>query len=176
VATRALRRESYVADEVDTALTYLRDIFLPTFGALCALARLIDGVRQSSCGSAAGSARSRRQSARDPDSLLLAIGARHKRSWPAIWTELTRWAQLSVSSELGGVSADLNALASAAAISTPRAPMNLIGAPSRVFMQGSSATYQKLTGRVPPRPASVGAEPTPHAESLSADLEILERS
>ena len=35
--TRALRRERlYVADEVDTALTYLRDIFLPVMPALYA--------------------------------------------------------------------------------------------------------------------------------------------
>jgi len=38
--TRALRRERlYVADEVDTALTYLRDIFLPTVPVLYARGR-----------------------------------------------------------------------------------------------------------------------------------------
>jgi len=54
--TRALRHERlYVADEVDTALAYLRDIFLPTIqcctpvGSACSVCS-----RRAFCGSAAG--------------------------------------------------------------------------------------------------------------------------
>ena len=57
--TRALRRERlYVADEVDTALAYLRDIFLPVVPSLYArwerAAR--HAAARASCDSAAGSA------------------------------------------------------------------------------------------------------------------------
>ena len=57
--TRALRRERlYVADEVDTALTYLRDIFLPVMPMLYARWERLLGRydRRVFCGSAAGSA------------------------------------------------------------------------------------------------------------------------
>ncbi|HEY2635481.1 MAG TPA: phosphoenolpyruvate carboxylase, partial [Steroidobacteraceae bacterium] len=47
--TRALRRERlYVADEVDTALTYLRDIFLPTVPVLYARWERLIGRRPAS--------------------------------------------------------------------------------------------------------------------------------
>src|ERR1700689_653624 len=47
--TRALRRERlYVSDEVDTALTYLRDIFLPTVPALYARWERLLGARPAS--------------------------------------------------------------------------------------------------------------------------------
>ena len=39
-----------------------------------------------------------------------------------------------------------------------------------------AATYQELTGRLPPRPASVSAEPYADAQSLREDLRILEQS
>ena len=57
--TRPLRRERlYVADEVEIALSYLRDVFLPVLpDAVCAMgARARATARRASCGSAAGSA------------------------------------------------------------------------------------------------------------------------
>ncbi len=39
-----------------------------------------------------------------------------------------------------------------------------------------AATFQKLTGRAPARPASVAGEPYPDAESFKADLTVLEQS
>ena len=39
-----------------------------------------------------------------------------------------------------------------------------------------AATYKNLTGRAPPRPASVAGEPYPDAESLRSDLLALEQS
>jgi phosphoenolpyruvate carboxylase len=178
--TRALRRARlYVADEVDTALTYLRDIFLPTVPVLYARWERLLGQRPASflrLGSWIGGDRDGNPHV-TADSLRLALGRAAQALLVEYLDQLNALgAELSVSSELAGVSASLSALAerggdlNAARVDEPYRRA-ITGIYARL-----AATYQKLTGRVPPRPASVSAEPYADTESLSADLEVLERS
>src|SRR6202011_1211585 len=178
--TRALRRERlYVADEVDTALTYLRDIFLPTVPTLYAhWARLI-GRRPASflrLGSWIGGDRDGNPHV-TADSLRLGLSRASQALLAQYLDELNALgAELSVSSELAGVSADLNALAQRSGDLHPaRADEPYRRAITGIYAR-LAATYQKLTGRVPPRPASVSAEPYADAGSLSADLTVLDQS
>ena len=178
--TRALRRERlYVSDEVDTALTYLRDIFLPTVPALYARWERLLGRRPPSflrLGSWIGGDRDGNPHV-TADSLRLALG-RAAQALVAEYLEQLNalGAELSLSSELAAVSADLEQLAQRGGDSNPaRADEPYRRAITGIYAR-LAATFQKFTGRVPPRPASVGAEPYPDAESLSADLRVLEQS
>jgi phosphoenolpyruvate carboxylase len=178
--TRALRRERlYVADEVDTALTYLRDIFLPTVPMLYSRWERLLGQRPSSflrLGSWIGGDRDGNPHV-TADSLRLALGRAAQALLVEYLDQLNALgAELSVSSELAGVSAPLNGLAQRGGdLNAARADEPYRRAITGIYAR-LAATYQKLTGRVPPRPASVNAEPYADAGSLSADLEVLERS
>ena len=178
--TRALRRERlYVSDEVDTALTYLRDIFLPTVPALYARWERLLGRRPASflrLGSWIGGDRDGNPHV-TADSLRLGLG-RAAQALVAEYLEQLNalGAELSLSSELAAVSADLEQLAQRGGDPNPaRADEPYRRAITGIYAR-LAATFQKFTGRVPPRPASVGAEPYPDAESLSADLRVLEQS
>jgi phosphoenolpyruvate carboxylase len=178
--TRALRRERlYVSDEVDTALTYLRDIFLPTVPALYARWERLLGRRPASflrLGSWIGGDRDGNPHV-TADSLRLGLG----RSAQALLAEYLEQlnalgAELSLSSELAAVSPELNSLAQRGGdANAARADEPYRRAITGIYAR-LAATFQKFTGRVPPRPASVSAEPYPDAESLSADLRVLEQS
>src|ERR1700675_2270085 len=178
--TRALRRERlYVADEVDIALTYLRDIFLPTIPMLYARWERLIGRRPASflrLGSWIGGDRDGNPHV-TADSLRLGLG-RAAQALVAEYLEQLNslGAELSLSSELAAVSADLERLAQRGGDPNPaRADEPYRRAITGIYAR-LAATFQKFTGRVPPRPASVGAEPYPDAESLSADLRVLEQS
>jgi phosphoenolpyruvate carboxylase len=178
--TRALRRERlYVADEVDTALTYLRDIFLPTVPVLYARWERLIGRRPASflrLGSWIGGDRDGNPHV-TADSLRLGLS----RSAQALLAEYldqlnALGAELSVSSELAGVSAGLSALAQRSGdLNAARADEPYRRAITGIYAR-LAATHQIVTGRVPPRPASVSAAPYPDAESLRADLDVLEQS
>jgi phosphoenolpyruvate carboxylase len=178
--TRALRRERlYVADEVDIALTYLRDIFLPTIPLLYARWERLIGRRPASflrLGSWIGGDRDGNPHV-NADSLRLSVGRAAQALLADYLEQLNSLgAELSVSSELAGVSADLNALAQRSGdLNAARADEPYRRAITGIYAR-LAATYQKLTGRVPPRPASVSAEPYADAESLRADLNVLELS
>ncbi len=178
--TRALRRERlYVADEVDTALTYLRDIFLPTLPVLYARWERLLGRRPASflrLGSWIGGDRDGNPHV-TADSLRLALSRAAQALLAAYLEELnTLGAELSVSSELAGVSADLDGLAQRSGdVNAARADEPYRRAITGIYAR-LAATYQRLTGRLPPRPASVSAEPYADAQSLRHDLGILEHS
>ncbi|HEV7359182.1 MAG TPA: phosphoenolpyruvate carboxylase [Steroidobacteraceae bacterium] len=178
--TRALRRERlYVADEVDIALTYLRDIFLPVIPPLYARWERLLGNRPPSflrLGSWIGGDRDGNPHV-TADSLRLALG----RASQALLTDYLEQlnaigAELSLSSELAVVSEPLAALAECGG------DMNAARAdePYRRAITGMyarlAASYQNLTGRTPSRPATVEARAYPDAASLRADLQILEDS
>jgi phosphoenolpyruvate carboxylase len=178
--TRALRHERlYVADEVDIALTYLRDIFLPVVPALYARWERLLGKRPPSflrLGSWIGGDRDGNPHV-TADSLRLALG----RASQALLSEYLEQlnaigAELSLSSELAAVSLPLAALADAGGDQTAARADE----PYRRALTGMyarlAATYQTLTGRAPQRPASVEARAYPDAASLRADLQILEDS
>ena len=178
--TRALRRERlYVADEVDTALTYLRDIFLPVIPVLYARWERMLGERPASflrLGSWIGGDRDGNPHV-TADSLRLGLG---RASQALLGDYLDRLnalgAELSVSSELAGVTDALTALAERGGdLNAARADEPYRRAITGIYAR-LAATYQTVTGRVPPRPASVTAEPYAEAENLLADLRVLEQS
>src|SRR5450631_3040303 len=121
--TRALRRERlYVADEVDTALTYLRDIFVPVIPVLYARWERVLGQRPASflrLGSWIGGDRDGNPHV-TADSLRLALG-RAAQALVAEYLEQLNalGAELSLSSELAAVSADLEQLAQRGGDSNP---------------------------------------------------------
>src|SRR5580698_11082127 len=178
--TRALRHERlYVADEVDIALAYLRDIFLPVLPALYARWERLLGRRIGSFlrpGSWIGGDRDGNPHV-TADSLQLALG-RAAQTLLADYLEQLHalGAELSISSELAVVADEVIALAEKSGDQN-RARND---EPYRRAITGIYArlalTYQKITGRVASRPASVRAEPYPDTESLRADLGALDRS
>ncbi|MBV8804273.1 MAG: phosphoenolpyruvate carboxylase, partial [Sinobacteraceae bacterium] len=178
--TRALRRERiYVADEVDIALAYLRDVFLPVVPMLYARWERLLGHRPVSFlrpGSWIGGDRDGNPHV-TADSLRLALG----RSSQAVLSDYLAQlhalgAELSISSELADVSEELTALVERSGDVNPaRADEPYRRAITGMYAR-LAATYRKLTGQVPARPASVAGEPYPDAQSLRADLQILERS
>jgi phosphoenolpyruvate carboxylase len=178
--TRALRHERlYVADEVDTALTYLRDIFLPVMPALYARWERLLGKRPKSflrLGSWIGGDRDGNPHV-TADSLRLALGRASQALLADYLQQLNALgAELSLSSELAAVSEPLEELAQRGGdINPARADEPYRRAITGMYAR-LAATYQSLTGRMPPRPASVEASAYPDAASLRADLEVLEDS
>ena len=178
--TRALRHERlYVADEVDTALAYLRDIFLPVVPMLYARWERLLGQRPASFlrpGSWIGGDRDGNPHV-VADSLRLALS----RAAQALLTDYldqlnSLGAELSLSSELAEVSDAVTALA----VGSGDIKSGRVDEPYRRAITGIyarlAATYQKLAGHAPPRPASLSAEPYSDAQSFGADLTILAQS
>jgi phosphoenolpyruvate carboxylase len=178
--TRALRRERlYVADEVDTALTYLRDIFLPVIPALYARWERLLGARPTSflrLGSWIGGDRDGNPRV-TADSLRLALG-RASQALLVFYLEHLNavGAELSLSSEVTEVSDALRDLAQRSGDqNAARADEPYRRAITGMYAR-LAATYQILNGRAPPRPATVEAPAYPDAVSLRADLAVLEDS
>jgi phosphoenolpyruvate carboxylase len=178
--TRALRHERlYVADEVDMALAYLRDVFLPVMPMLYARWQRLLGARPPSflrLGSWIGGDRDGNPHV-TADSLRLALG-RASQALVADYLEQLNalGAELSLSSELVAVSSAVTELAQNSGDNNPaRADEPYRRAITGIYAR-LAATYQNLTGRPPPRPASVSALPYPDALSLRADLSQLEQS
>jgi phosphoenolpyruvate carboxylase len=178
--TRALRHERlYVADEVDTALTYLRDIFLPVMPSLYARWERLLGMRPTSflrLGSWIGGDRDGNPHV-TADSLRLALGRASQALLADYLEQLNAiGAELSLSSELASVSEPLAVLAQRAGDVNPaRADEPYRRAITGMYAR-LAATYQSLNGRMPQRPASVEAQAYPDAASLRADLKVLEDS
>jgi len=178
--TRALRHERlYVADEVDTALAYLRDVFLPTVPALYARWERMLGMQPPNflrLGSWIGGDRDGNPHV-TADSLRLAL-SRASQALLADYLEQLNalGAELSLSSERAAVSPGVEALAR----SSGDANAARVDEPYRRAITGMyarlAATYQKLFARAPPRAATVSAESYPDAQSLCADLEVLQAS
>jgi len=178
--TRPLRRERlYVADEVETALAYMRDVFLPVLPALYARWERSLGMRPPSflrLGSWIGGDRDGNPFV-TADSLRLAL-ARSAETILSDYLEQVHalGAELSVSTELAAVTAELATLAEAA--HDPGATRT--DEPYRRALTGIyarlAATYRVLTGRDPPRRARVAAQPYPNPEAFQNELEIVARS
>ena len=178
--TRALRHERlYVADEVDTALTYLRDVFLPVIPALYLRWERMLGVRPASflrLGSWIGGDRDGNPHV-TADSLRLTLSKSSQALLSDYLEQLNSLgAELSLSTELTSVSAGVAELAA----NSGDANAARADEPYRRAIAGMyarlAATYQNLTGRAAPRPATVSAVAYPNAEALRADLKVLELS
>ncbi len=178
--TRALRHERlYVADEVDIALTYLRDIFLPVMPPLYARWERLLKKRPPSflrLGSWIGGDRDGNPHV-TAESLRLTLGrASHALLGDYLEQLNAIGAELSLSSEIAVVSESLAALADASADhKAARADEPYRRAISGMYAR-LAATYLNLTGRTPPRPATVDGLAYKDAPSFRADLQILEDS
>jgi phosphoenolpyruvate carboxylase len=178
--TRALRRERlYVADEVDSAMAYLRDIFLPVLPTLYGRWERLLGLRPASflrLGSWIGGDRDGNPFV-TAESLQLAL-ARSSQSVLASHLEQLHslGAELSISSELASVSEDVRQLAEKSGDEHPaRADEPYRRAITGIYAR-LAATYAELTGRAPARASRVAAERYVVAGELRADLERLEAS
>src|SRR5450631_2008897 len=178
--TRALRRERlYVADEVDTALTYLRDIFLPTVPVLYARWERVLGQRPASflrLGSWIGGDRDGNPHV-VAGSLRLALDRSSKTLLFDYLEQLNSLgAELSISNELAPVSAAVVELARKSGdMNAARADEPYRRAITGIYAR-LAATYVRLTGQMPPRPASVDGEAYPDPQSFRLDLLLLEQS
>jgi phosphoenolpyruvate carboxylase len=178
--TRALRRERlYVADEVDTALTYLRDVFLPVVPILYARWERLLGHRPASflrLGSWIGGDRDGNPHV-TADSLHWALSRAAQVLLVDYLEQLNAiGAELSVSNELATVAGPVIALAARSGDANPgRADEPYRRAITGIYAR-LAATYQKITSRIPPRPASVSADPYPDSLAFRADLLVLDES
>ncbi|HMD27300.1 MAG TPA: phosphoenolpyruvate carboxylase [Steroidobacteraceae bacterium] len=178
--TRALRHERlYVADEVDTALAYLRDIFLPVMPVLYARWERLLGQRPPSflrLGSWIGGDRDGNPHV-TADSLRLALGRASQALLADYLEQLNALgADLSLSTELVAVSGPVKELADTSGDMNPaRADEPYRRAITGMYAR-LAATYQDFTGRTPPRPATLRALAYPDAMSLRSDLELLQQS
>jgi len=178
--TRALRHERlYVADEVDTALTYLRDVFLPVIPALYLRWERMLGKRTASflrLGSWIGGDRDGNPHV-TADSLRLTLGKASQALLAEYLEQLnTLGAELSVSTELTSVSDAVKELAANSGdTNAARADEPYRRAITGMYAR-LAATYKNLTGHGPPRPASVSGAAYPSAAALRADLRVLELS
>jgi phosphoenolpyruvate carboxylase len=172
--TRPLRRERlYVADEVDTALAYLRDVFLPVLPALYARWQRVLGTRPPSflrAGSWIGGDRDGNPFV-NAESLRLALS----RSGQAVVGHYldslhALGAELSISSELAETTSELDALAEASGdANAARADEPYRRAITGIYAR-LAATYTRLTGHPAPRPPAREAEPYPDPAAFRADL------
>jgi phosphoenolpyruvate carboxylase len=178
--TRALRRERlYVADEVDTALTYFRDIFVPVIPVLYARWERVLGQRPASflrLGSWIGGDRDGNPHV-VADSLRLALDRSSKALLLDYLEQLNSLgAELSISNELAPVSPAVMALAlKSGDMNAARADEPYRRAITGIYAR-LAATYIRLTGQAPPRPASVDGEAYPDPQTFRLDLLVLERS
>ncbi|MDB5692959.1 MAG: phosphoenolpyruvate carboxylase [Alphaproteobacteria bacterium] len=178
--TRPLRRERlYVADEVETALFYLREVFLPVLPALYARWERSLGRRPKSFlrpGSWIGGDRDGNPFV-TADSLRLALGRASEAILSHYLEEVhALGAELSISTELAAVTPEVEELATlsgdaASARSDEPYRQALTGIYARL-----AATYAHLAGREPARRPSVAGEPYPDPQALRADLRAVAMS
>nr|WP_047166737.1 phosphoenolpyruvate carboxylase [Sphingomonas sp. Y57] len=174
--TRPLRRERlYVADEVETALAYLRDIFLPTLPALYSRWQRALGHRPASFlrpGSWIGGDRDGNPFV-TADSLRLALSRSAETVIGYYLRELHELgAELSISTELAEVTWEVEKLAEASGDkSSTRSDEPYRRAITGIYSR-LSKTYERLTGRTPARLPATDAEGGAYEDpaALRADL------
>ncbi|HEX8445253.1 MAG TPA: phosphoenolpyruvate carboxylase [Sphingomonas sp.] len=178
--TRPLRRERlYVADEVETALAYLRDVFLPVLPVLYARWERALGQRPKSFlrpGSWIGGDRDGNPNV-NAETLDAALG----RACSVVLSDyLDRLhalgAELSISTELAETTPAVAALADRSqdtALARRDEPYRraVTGIYARL-----AATHRAILGRDPARAATVVGEPYPDPQTFRADLVELARA
>ena len=175
--TRVLRRERlYVTDEVETALSYLRDVFLPALPALYQRWDRAFGARVPSFlkpGSWIGGDRDGNPYV-TADSLRTAL-AKASEAVLVFYMDAvhTLGAELSISTEHAQVDAAVQALADASGDTA----QSRRDEPYRRALSGIyarlAATHQALTGRAAPRPGSLRGERYADPQAFRADLVAL---
>jgi phosphoenolpyruvate carboxylase len=175
--TRVLRPEKIgVADEVDSALSYLRDVFLPVLPALYQRWDRALGARLPAFlrpGSWIGGDR-------DGNPFVTAASLRHAlgRAGEAVLGHYmdevhALGAELSISSAAAPVDAAVEALAAASGDDAPSRQDE----PYRRALSGIharlAATHEALTGATAPRPGQLSGEAYPDPAALRHDLAVL---
>ncbi len=178
--TRALRRERLgVADEVETTLSYLRDVFLPAMPALYQRWDRALGGRVPSFlkpGSWIGGDRDGNPNV-TADSLTLAL-ARAAETVIGHYLDTLHalGAELSISSLRAQVDPAVLALADASGdTAASRQDEPFRRAISGIYAR-LAATYQALTGKAPPRPGALKGERYPDPQAFRADLVAIARA
>ena len=178
--TRVLRRERlYVADEVEIALSYLRDVFLPALPALYARWDRALGARVPSFlkpGSWIGGDRDGNPFV-TAESLRLAL-AKSSEAVLGHYLDAVHalGAELSISTEHAAVDSEALALAEASGDDAP----SRRDEPYRRALSGIyarlAATHLALTGKPAPRPGSLKGERYADPAALRHDLVVLARA
>jgi phosphoenolpyruvate carboxylase len=175
--TRPLRRERLVvADEIETALSYLRDVFLPVLPALYARWERVLGARPRSflrVGSWIGGDRDGNPNV--TAETLERATARGAETVLAHYLDLLHalGGELSISSELSPVTADVERLADLAQDPSPaRADEPYRRAVTGIYAR-LAATFERLVGSPPPRAPRVRAAPYDDPRALRRDLATL---
>jgi phosphoenolpyruvate carboxylase len=178
--TRPLRRERlYVADEVENALAWMRDVFLPTLPALYARWDRALGHRTASflkLGSWIGGDRDGNPNV-VAASLDLALGRAAETVLGSYLDAVhALGAELSISTELADVDASVLALAEASGDNAPsRADEPYRRAVSGIYAR-LVATFEAAVGKAPPRPSALKGEPYPDPQAFRADLRALAKA
>ena len=178
--TRPLRRERlFVADEIEITLSYLRDIFLPVLPRLYAVWERLLGSRPPSflrVGSWIGGDRDGNPNV-TAETLRLALGRASETVLLYYLDQVhSLGAELSISSELTAVPSELQELVERSHdVSPARADEPYRRAISGIYAR-LGATFEEVTGRAPPRPSPLAAEPYPDPASCSSDLSVLVRA
>lgn len=178
--TRPLRRERlYVADEVETARSYFEDTFLPVLPALYARWERALGYRPPSFvrpGSWIGGDRDGNPFV-TADSLRLALGRGAETALGHYLDAVHQiGAELSVSSELAPIDAEVLRLAEEAHDDSPaRADEPYRRALSGIYAR-LARTFELLVGKAPPRPTSLTARAYDAPAQFRTDLRIIARS
>jgi phosphoenolpyruvate carboxylase len=175
--TRPLRRERlFVADEVNIALSYMRDIFVPVLPRLYAEWERVLGERPPSflrLGSWIGGDRDGNPNV-TAETLEYALG-RASETLLLYYLEQVHslGAELSVSTELTDIAPALRELADAAGDPSPaRSDEPYRRALTGVYAR-LAATFAAITGREAPRPPLVEAEPYSGPTAFTSDLTVL---
>jgi phosphoenolpyruvate carboxylase len=175
--TRSLRRERlFVADEVESALSYMRDIFLPVLPRLYARWEGVLGRRPKSflrVGSWIGGDRDGNPNV-TADTLRLALGRASETVLEYYLDQVhALGAELSLSVELARHTEGLQALAERSHDDAPARSDE----PYRRTISGIyarlAATYEAAIGRKPPRPSKLSAEPYATPADFSAELQTI---
>ena len=172
--TRPLRRERlYVQDEIDNVLTYFRDVFLPVLPALYTRWERVLGHRPPSflrVGNWIGGDRDGNPYVQSEQ--LRSVMARGSEVALKYYMDSVHalGAELSVSTELAHVPEDMLALAEASGDASPsRADEPYRRALSGIYAR-LAATYERLSGKSPPRPSALAGTPYDTTGDLRADL------
>jgi phosphoenolpyruvate carboxylase len=175
--TRVLRREKlYVTDEVETALSYLRDVFLPTLPALYQRWDRAFGERVPSFlrpGSWIGGDRDGNPFV-TADSLKTALARASEVVLGHYLEQLhALGAELSISSEHADIDEAVGMLAEASGDEAPsRADEPYRRALSGIYAR-VAATHRAITGKEPARPGQLTGERYADPQALRADLVAL---
>jgi len=178
--TRPLRRERlFVADEVEIALSYLRDVFVPILPMLYGRWERDLGFRTPSFlkpGSWIGGDRDGNPFV-NADSLRRALSGAAAAVLAHYMDEVhALGAELSISSELAEVTPELQALADASGDeSNARQDEPYRRALSGIYAR-LAGTHAGLCGRPAPRPSPLAAPAYDGPDAFRADLETIERA